>query len=180
MSVFCITSSPDVPETNWGKLWTESTSSRQREHLTASEHIYIVLHEHWTGPFRPPLTQQKHKEVAAGEGAPQRTCSTQITSASSYRQCFVIQHEECHSWCITPGTWAALLQYAHVDDAHGTSTDVDRCHFCTDSHLREGEHLPEELSWTTGLINKVIMLEAFRCLRNNKYYIYSLKASFIH
>lgn len=69
----------------------------QREHLTASKHIYIVLHEQWTGLFRPPLTQQsmKHKEVAPGERAPQRR--TQITSASSYRQCFVIQHEESHS-----------------------------------------------------------------------------------
>lgn len=145
----------------------------QREHLTASKHIYIVLHEQWTGLFRPPLTQQsmKHKEVAPGERAPQR--STQITSASSYRQCFVIQHEESHSWCITPGTWAALLQY--VDDALGatikswcvastSSTDVDRCRFCTDSHLNAPKRkaYQRNWSWTTGLINKVVMLEAFR------------------
>lgn len=128
----------------------------QREHLTASTHIYIVLHEQWTGRFRPPLTQQsmKHKEVAAGERAPPR--STQITSASSYRQCFVIQHEESHSWCITPGTWAALLQY--VDDALGatikswcvastSSTDVDRCCFCTDSHL----NAPKRKASTRGI-----------------------------
>lgn len=150
------------PRCPWDKLrktvdWIHK-QHRQREHLTASKNIYIVLHEQWTGLFRPPLTHQschwaqqsmKHKEVAAGEEVKEHHSAhavTQVTSASSYRQCFVIQHEESHSWCITPGTWAALLQYAHVDNAHGTrikswcvvstsSTDVDRCHFCTDSHL---------------------------------------------
>lgn len=125
----------------------------QREHLTASTHIYIVLHEQWTGRFRPPLTQQsmKHKEVAAGERAAPR--STQITSASSYRQCFVIQHEESHSWCITPGTWAALLQY--VDDAQ-SNPDVLLLHpvlmliavvsaLTLTSMHQKGKHLPEEL-----------------------------------
>lgn len=166
---------------------------RQRQHLTASKNIYIVLHEQWTRLFRPPLTHEschwaqqsmKHKEVAA----------TQITWASSYRQFSFIQHEESHPWCITLGTWTGLLQYAHVDNAHGTrikswcvvstsSTDVDRCHF--GSHLNAPKTSTRGIhgSWTTGLINKVIMLEAFRrglCLRNNKYYIYSFKASFIH
>lgn len=151
---------------------------RQREHLTASKHIYIVLHEQWTGLFRPPLTQQsmKHKEVAAGQEVKEHH------SAHADNLGIILPSVFCHS------TWGIsfLMHYSRNMSCTAAVRARRRCtwnqnqilmrcfyiqywcwslsflHWLSPQCAKKESIYQRNWSWTTGLINKVIMLEAFR------------------
>lgn len=146
----------------------------QREHLTASKHIYIVLHEQWTGLFRPPLTE--HETQRSGSRWKSTTAqhadnlgiilpsvfyhstrgipflmhySRNMSCTAAVRACgwCTWNHNQILMCCFYIQYWCWSLSFLHWLSPQ-----------CT----KKESIYQKNWSWTTGLINKVVMLEAFR------------------
>lgn len=167
-----MTSSPDVPETNWGKLWTESTRTKR-----APDSFYTHLHcTTWTvdRTFQASFNTTEHETQRSGS----RWKSTTAQHADNLG--IILPSVFCHStrgipflmhysrnmsctaavrrWC----TWSHNQILMCCFYIQYWCWSLSFLHWLSPQCTKKESIYQRNWSWTTGLINKVVMLEAFR------------------